>query len=126
MKVLIVEDTGATGELLAAAVRRVDGLEAHVVSGGFEALKTLPRHPFHLIIADLQLPDINALELLNFVKKNPRYRHTPVLLVAAHELGAERDRGLELGAAAVLSKPVVADEVEALVRRLLLTQGEDG
>jgi two-component system chemotaxis response regulator CheY len=77
-KVLIVEDSRATRELLAAALDALEGVEVHLAVNGFEALKVLPRHRFALIITDINMPDINGLELINFVKKNPHYRHTPL------------------------------------------------
>jgi two-component system, chemotaxis family, chemotaxis protein CheY len=73
-KILIVEDSKATRELISAAVSTLQDVEIHVATNGFEALKVLPRHRFDLIITDINMPDINGLELINFVKKNPNHR----------------------------------------------------
>ena len=81
VKVLIVEDSKASREYIAATVESVEGIEAVVTSSGFEALKLLPRHRFELIITDINMPDINGLELINFVKKNPNYRQTPLFII---------------------------------------------
>src|SRR6187402_780419 len=97
LKVLIVEDSKATREFLAATVESVPGLEAHAVATGFEALKVLPRHQFSLIITDINMPDINGLELINFVKKNPNYRDTPLFIVTTEGREQDRDRGMALG-----------------------------
>ena len=70
-KVLIVEDSEASRDYLAATVTSFDGVEVVATDRGFEALKLLPLHRFDLIITDIQMPDINGLELINFVKKNP-------------------------------------------------------
>ena len=118
-KVLIVEDSKASRELIAATVESISGLEAFATSSGFEALKLLPRHRFDLIITDINMPDINGLELINFVKKNPNYRDTPLFIVTTEGREKDRDRGLALGASEYLVKPFSPQSLEGLVRRYL-------
>ena len=118
-KVLIVEDSGATRELLRAAVESLLEVEVHMAESGFEALKVLPRHRFELIITDINMPDINGLELINFVKKNPHYRDTPLFVVTTEGREQDRDRGLQLGADEYVVKPFAPERLCALVRRYL-------
>jgi two-component system chemotaxis response regulator CheY len=118
-KVLIVEDSRATREMLAAAVELVGGVEVYTATSGFEALKVLPRHRFSLIITDINMPDINGLELINFVKKNPNYRHVPLFVVTTEGRAQDRERGLQLGASEYLIKPFESETLTALVRRYL-------
>lgn len=118
-KVLIVEDSRASREFIAATVEGVRGLEAVVTASGFEALKLLPRHRFDLIITDINMPDINGLELINFVKKNPNYRQTPLFIVTTESREQDRERGLALGAVEYLIKPFEPESLESLLRRYL-------
>jgi two-component system chemotaxis response regulator CheY len=118
-KVLIVEDSKASREFIAATVESVDGVEAIATSSGFEALKLLPRHRFDLIITDINMPDINGLELINFVKKNPNYRSTPLFIITTEGRDQDRDRGMALGAAEYLVKPFRPEHLEGLLRRYL-------
>ncbi|MBF5046357.1 response regulator [Aggregicoccus sp. 17bor-14] len=118
-KVLIVEDSKASREFIAATVESIDGLEAVQTASGFEALKILPRHRFELIITDINMPDINGLELINFVKKNPNYRDVPLFVITTEGREQDRERGLALGAAEYLVKPFSPESLEALVRRYL-------
>lgn len=118
--VLIVEDSEASRERLAVLVEGVaEGVAVIRASGGFEALKLLPRHRFDLIVTDLEMPDINGFELINFVKRSPHYGHTPLFIVTAVERASERDKGLRLGASEYLIKPLDEDAFVALVRRYL-------
>ena len=118
-KVLIVEDSEASRDYLAATVTSFDGVEVVATDRGFEALKLLPLHRFDLIITDIQMPDINGLELINFVKKNPNYRNTPLFIVTAEGREQDRARGLALGASEYLVKPVKEEDLVALLRRYL-------
>ncbi len=118
-KVLIVEDSKTSREFIAATVESIEGLEVHLANNGFEALKLLPRYRFDLIITDINMPDINGLELINFVKKNPNYRDTPLIIVTTEGREQDRDKGLALGAAEYLVKPFEPTSLEALVRKYL-------
>ncbi len=119
LKVLVVEDSRATRELITATVEALPGVEVVASPSGFEALKVLPRQRFDLIITDINMPDINGLELINFVKKNPNYRDTPLFIVTTEGREKDRDRGLALGAAEYLVKPFSPQSLEGLVRRYL-------
>jgi two-component system chemotaxis response regulator CheY len=119
LKVLIVEDSRATREMLAAAVQAVGTVEVHTAVSGFEALKVLPRHRFALIVTDINMPDINGLELINFVKKNPHYRDTPLVVITTEGREQDRARGLQLGANEYLIKPFAPEDISALVKKYL-------
>jgi two-component system chemotaxis response regulator CheY len=119
LKVLIVEDSKASREFIAATVESISGVEAFTTASGFEALKLLPRHRFDLIITDINMPDINGLELINFVKKNPNYRDTPLFIITTEGREQDRDRGMALGAAEYLVKPFDPKQLEGLLRRYL-------
>jgi len=118
-KVLIVEDSKASRDFIAAAVEAVDGVRAISTHSGFEALKLLPRHKFDLIITDINMPDINGLELINFVKKNPNYRRTPLFIITTEGREQDRERGLALGAVEYLVKPFEPQSLVGLLRRYL-------
>jgi two-component system chemotaxis response regulator CheY len=117
--VLIVDDSKATRELLCATLEEVPRCEVTETSSGFEALKVLPRHRFDLIITDINMPDINGLELINFVKKNPVYRDVPLFILSSENREQDRKRGLALGASEYLTKPFDPASLQTLVRRYL-------
>jgi two-component system, chemotaxis family, chemotaxis protein CheY len=118
-KVLVVEDSGATRELLRSTIEQLELVEVHTAISGFDALKILPKFRFELIITDLNMPDINGLELINFVKKNPHYKDTPLFVVTTEGRDRDRERGLALGANEYVLKPFVPDALIDLVRRYL-------
>ena len=118
-QILIAEDSATTRSFLVAALEEIDDFEIVEASSGFEALKLLPRRKFNLIITDINMPDINGLELINFVKSNLQYSSIPLIVVTTE--GAERDRqkGLALGADEYLVKPINPVELQELVRKYL-------
>jgi two-component system chemotaxis response regulator CheY len=119
-RILVVEDSGAMRALIGAALDELgEKLEIDEAESGFAALRLLPRQSYDLIVTDINMPDINGLELVSFVKKDPRYRNTKLLIVSTEGSERDRDKGLALGASAYLVKPFAADELRRLVRDLL-------
>jgi len=119
-RILVVEDSGAMRALIGSALEDLeDKLEIDEADSGFAALRLLPRRSYDLIVTDINMPDINGLELVSFVKRDPRYRHTPLVIVSTEGSERDRDKGLELGASAYLVKPFAADELRRLVLDLL-------
>jgi two-component system chemotaxis response regulator CheY len=118
-KVLIVEDSKATREYIAATIEAVDGLEAVVAPSGLEALKLLPRLRFELIITDINMPDINGLEFIRYVKQSPQHRSVPLFIITTEGRDQDRQRGMALGAAEYLVKPFEPEALERLVRHYL-------
>ncbi len=118
-KVLIVEDSKASREFIASTAESVHGVEAFTTATGFEALQLLARQRFDLIITDINMPGINGLELINFVKKNPTYRDTPLFVITTEGRDPDRDKGLALGAVEYLVKPFRPQDLEGLLIRYL-------
>ena len=93
-------------------------------SSGFEALRVLPREEFELAIVDINMPDVNGLELIKFMRSSDAHRDTPLLIISSESSERDRERGLSLGANGYLAKPFTAEELVEQVRRL--TAGADG
>lgn len=119
MRILIVEDSNAMRAFVRAALE--EGLEAEVneAASGFEALRILPRERFDLAVVDVNMPDINGLELVSFMRKSDAHRETKILMISTEAASADRARGLALGANDYLSKPFTAEALREKVAELL-------
>jgi len=119
-RILIVEDSATMRSLLASSL---EGLETPVkiveAESGFEALRLLPRESFDLVVTDINMPDINGLELVSFIKNNPQYAAIPLVIVSTEGSDRDRDKGLGLGADAYVVKPFDPEQLRRLVVELL-------
>jgi two-component system chemotaxis response regulator CheY len=102
---------------VAAALEAAGDYEITSAPSGFEALKVLPRQKFDLVITDINMPDINGLELIRFLKDSPQYRGTPLIIISAEE--REKQKALELGANEYLPKPFAPEELARLCKKYL-------
>lgn len=114
-RVLVVEDSGATRAYVRGALTAAEAgsnlIEVVEAESGFEALRLLPRGDWALVITDVNMPDINGLELLSFIRSSERHRATPVLLMSTQTSERDRERGMKLGAAGYLAKPFTPQEL---------------
>jgi len=119
-RILIVEDSPTMRSLLTSSLEELEGpVKIVEVASGFEALRHLPREPFDLIVTDINMPDINGLELVSFVKNNAAYRDIPLVIVSTERSERDRDKGIGLGADAYLVKPFEPEALRDIARRLL-------
>jgi two-component system chemotaxis response regulator CheY len=86
---------------------------------GFHALKILPRARYDLVITDINMPDINGLELVRFIRDSEAHKKTPLIIISTDGHQADRDRGIKLGADAYLTKPFQPEQLLETVRSLL-------
>lgn len=118
--VLIVEDSATTRAMIRAVIEDMEeDFTALEASTGFEALKLLPQGSFDLIITDINMPDVNGLELIHFVKTNPNYQHIPMVIVTTERSSEDKDRGLSLGASAYITKPFTSEQLQEVIAKIL-------
>jgi two-component system chemotaxis response regulator CheY len=115
--VLIVEDSKAIRSLIRIALEETGGFFAVEAGNGFEALRLLPSRKFDLIVTDINMPDINGLELIGFVKGNDAYKDIPLIIVSTEKTEEDKKRGLALGAMGYIVKPFRKEDLTALVRK---------
>jgi len=118
--ILVVEDSESTRSMMRTIIEDL-GEEYHVFEAGtgFEALKILPTESFSLIITDINMPDINGIELINFVKTTPQYKDIPMIIVSTERSEEDKKRGLALGAEAYITKPFRPEDFQEKIRLVL-------
>lgn len=118
-KILIVEDSPTIRSMIVSTLDPMGDFEFTESESGFEALKVLPRSNFNLIITDINMPDINGLELVSFIKKNESYKNIPLIIVTTE--GSEYDvkKGMDLGADAYIVKPFDPKDLQDSVLKLI-------
>lgn len=120
LRILVVDDSSAMRAYVRAALEEDAGFSVEVedATSGFEALRLLPRERFDLVIVDINMPNINGLELISFIRKSRQHHDTPVLVISTEGSDRDRERGLSLGAAAYLCKPFSSEALVQTVRRI--------
>ncbi|CAH2031173.1 response regulator [Trichlorobacter ammonificans] len=117
--ILVVDDSTAMRSLLVSTLESLGAVTVLQAPNGFEALRILPRQEINLLLTDINMPDINGLELLNFVRTNPIYKDLPVVIISTEGSSKDIEKGMSLGASEYLVKPFQPDQLLEIVRRFL-------
>jgi PAS domain S-box-containing protein len=107
LKILLVEDN-TINQILAQRLIRKRGHEIVVVNSGREALAALERDRFDLILMDVQMPEMSGIEVTAAIrsKEQSTGEHIPIIATTASAMKEDRERCLDAGMDAYLSKPI--------------------
>jgi two-component system, chemotaxis family, chemotaxis protein CheY len=120
IKILVVEDSSIMRGYISSSLKvSFTDMESVEVNSGFEALKALPHHKFDIIITDINMPDINGLELISFIKKHPQYREIPIIIISTEKTSEDKKRGFALGVTEYISKPFSPEQLSAAIKKVL-------
>ncbi len=117
-KVMVVEDNPQNMKLLEMLLRAKSYtlLKAH---DGEEALDMATREQPDLIVMDIQLPKMSGIEVTKQLRQMPVFRHTPIIALTAYAMRGDKERFLEAGCDAYLSKPISVRELPGIIDQML-------
>ena len=117
--VLIVEDSPMMRQLLVFALSRVKNLRVIEADDGVDGLRKLAGARYDIILTDINMPIMDGLKLVKRVRTDPAHRDTPIIIITTEGSDEDRQRAMQLGANAYITKPIQAPQVIAKVKELL-------
>lgn len=114
--IVIVEDEKDTADLF-AEMGRLLGYQVHTSGGGHTALAMIAEKKPSLVVLDVMIPDFSGLDILKFMRRDPRLAKIPVVIVSAKSLPADIRDGLAAGADDYLTKPVSFQDLRLAIER---------
>ncbi len=115
-RVLIVEDEDNTRIALTKLLVR-EGFLVDSASNGCEALEYLRRHPVHLIVTDINMPQMDGITFLREINKN--YPKSNVIMITAYGGVESYLEAMNLGAFEYINKPIQIDELKLIMKKIL-------
>ena len=121
--VLVVDDSKVMRGMIIACLRAEPGLTFSHAASGLEAIEKLSLEPFHLVVLDLNMPDIGGIEVVEFIRSQDKLRSLPVIIVTTRGDEASKAQALAAGANRFMTKPFTPDAILGEVRALLHGSG---
>jgi CheY-like chemotaxis protein len=103
--IIIVEDEPDTAEMF-AEMMKVLGLRVFKSFGGTRAIAMISEKKPAAVILDIMMPDLSGIEVLKYMRRDPRLMNIPVIIVSAKGMPSDIQSGLDAGATHYLTKPV--------------------
>ena len=117
--ILIADDSATMRAMLVTIVEGLGDFNIVEASSGFEALRLLPRERVDLIMTDINMPDINGLELISYLRSNLNYKSIPVFIISTECSEKDIEKGKQLGADEYVVKPFLPETIQQLVTQYL-------
>jgi PAS domain S-box-containing protein len=114
-----IEDNETNVEVMRGILGQRPQVQMESSATGLDGLAAVRSQRPHLILLDMNLPDISRLELLRHLKADPETAAIPVIVVSADALESQIDAALEAGATRYLTKPVDVNDLLAALDELL-------
>ncbi|MBI3775845.1 MAG: response regulator [Gammaproteobacteria bacterium] len=120
-RILAVDDVALNRELLANRLSKA-GYIVKTAESADAALRVLGMEVIHLMLLDLMMPDVDGFQLLEQIRKNPRFAHLPVIILSGEDSSDSMTRGLALGADDYVVKPFYAPILKSRIDACLAAE----
>jgi len=117
-KVLIVDDDPVI-QLLLRVNFEMDGFEVATADDGESGLRQAREFAPDAVLLDVRMPKMDGYQVLAALRSDPELKHLVVVLLSANVSTADRQKGLELGASAYITKPFDPAKLLAEVKALM-------
>ncbi|GAA3150146.1 response regulator [Planomonospora alba] len=116
--VLIVDDSASVRQVVTIALRGA-GYDVIAAVDGQDALKKLTGQRIHLIISDVNMPNMDGITFVQEVKKLPAYKFTPIIMLTTESQEDKKRQAQAAGAKAWVTKPFQPPQMLAAVAKLV-------
>ena len=117
--ILIVDDSSSMRQVVSITLKQA-GHEVIEACDGKDALTKLAGQKVHLVISDVNMPNMDGITFVREMKKNAAYRFVPVIMLTTEGSDEKKKAGQDAGAKAWVVKPFQPQQLLAAVTKLLM------
>ena len=117
--ILIVDDSSSMRQVVSITLKQA-GHDVIEACDGKDALTKLAGQKIHLVISDVNMPNMDGIRFVREMKKNAAYRFVPVIMLTTEGTEEKKKAGQEAGAKAWVVKPFQPQQLLAAVTKLLM------
>ena len=114
-RILAVDDSPSMREMVSLALRAA-GFDVTPAVNGASALALAQQSTFDLVLSDVNMPEMDGIALISALRAEPRYKHTPILMLTTEASPERKAEGKRAGATGWIVKPFDPEQHEALMQ----------
>lgn len=122
--VLLVEDSALMRNQLEEQFRQI-GFEVLTAADGLQAVELSRARTFDLVSTDALMPNMDGYELTRTLRKDPKHRTVPILMISVRGERIDKVRGFDAGVDAYLVKPADTAELDQVVKKLMRSRSKE-
>lgn len=117
--IMIVDDSASVRQVVSIALKGA-GYDVLEGNDGADALAKLTGQKVHLMISDVNMPNMDGITFVKEVKKKAEYKFTPIIMLTTESQEGKKQEGQAAGAKAWIVKPFQPDQLLNAVSKLIL------
>ncbi|MFC4160361.1 twitching motility response regulator PilG [Chitinimonas lacunae] len=110
VKVMVIDDSNTIRRSAEIFLGQA-GCEVILAEDGFDALAKISDHHPDVIFVDVMMPRLDGYQTCSLIKKNPKFKSTPVIMLSSKDGLFDRARGRMVGSDEYLTKPFTKDSL---------------
>ena len=115
VKVMVIDDSNTIRRSAEIFLNQA-GCEVILAQDGFDALSKITDHQHDVVFVDIMMPRLDGYQTCSLIKRNAKYRTTPVIMLSSKDGLFDRARGRMVGSDEYLTKPFTKDTLLTAVR----------
>jgi two-component system chemotaxis response regulator CheY len=117
--ILIVDDSASIRQVVSITLKGA-GYDVVEAADGKEGLEKLDGRKIHLIISDVNMPNMDGISMVKEIKQMPAYKFTPIIMLTTEGSDDKKQQGKDAGAKAWIVKPFQPAQMLQAVSMLVL------
>jgi two-component system chemotaxis response regulator CheY len=117
-QVLTVDDSASIRQMVSFTLTKA-GYQVTEAIDGKDGLDKAGKGRVDLIITDLNMPNMDGIQMIAAIRKLPGYTFTPILMLTTESQAEKKDAGRKAGATGWIVKPFNAEQLVAVVQKLV-------
>ncbi|GBC60891.1 response regulator [Desulfonema ishimotonii] len=118
-KVIMTADDSASIRQMVSFTLEQAGYEVIEAADGKEALAKLRSGTVHMLVTDLNMPNMDGIELIRKVRQESRYRFMPIVMLTTESQAVKKQEGKAAGATGWIVKPFRPEQLLAVIKKVL-------
>jgi two-component system, chemotaxis family, chemotaxis protein CheY len=117
--IMTVDDSVSVRQMVSFTLKK-EGYEILEAVDGVDAVSKLNGNtPVHMMITDLNMPNMEGIELIKNVRMNPKYKFMPIIMLTTESQEARKQEGKAAGATGWIVKPFKPEQLLGVIKKVL-------
>lgn len=116
--IMTVDDSSSVRQMVNFTLKEA-GFDVVEAVDGSDAVEKLSDSPVQMVITDLNMPNMDGIELIRWIRSNPDHKFIPVIMLTTESQESKKSEGKAVGATGWIVKPFQPDQLLAVVKKVL-------
>jgi two-component system, chemotaxis family, chemotaxis protein CheY len=118
IRIMTVDDSASMRQMVSITLKGA-GYDVVEATDGRDALEKMEKHSIHMLITDINMPNLDGIGLVRKVRSHAVYRFIPIILLTTESQGSRKQEGKTAGATGWIVKPFKPDQLLGVVKKVI-------